>query len=111
MTRRALSIRVNLICKHCRRPFSINTALYRQSIQRKAPRRFCSRDCSAAVKRMMPAKSKFRQWADFEEKLRRDILISRPVITLREMSPEKQAEMKRLYERLVCAPLTVGTLF
>jgi len=47
----------------------------------------------------MPIKIKFRQWADFEEKLRRDILISRPVITLSQMSPEKQEEMRRLYSR------------
>ncbi|HCU25149.1 MAG TPA: hypothetical protein DF383_09030 [Deltaproteobacteria bacterium] len=43
-------------------------------------------------------KAKFRQWEDLEEKLRRDILLSHPVITLREMSPEKQAEMRRLYD-------------
>ena len=44
-------------------------------------------------------KTKMRQLISFEEKLRNDILISHPLITLREMSPEKQAEMRRLYNR------------
>ena len=90
---------ITLVCGNCRKPFSVSLALYRQSVERNSPRSFCSRHCSGAVRRRMPIKIKFRQWADFEEKLRRDILISRPVITLSQMSPEKQEEMRRLYSR------------
>lgn len=90
---------ISLVCGNCRKPFSVSLALYRQSVERNAPRSFCSRNCSAAVRRRMPIKAKFRQWAEFEERLRRDILISRPVITVQEMSAEKQAEMRRLYNR------------
>lgn len=90
---------IKLTCKNCGQHFSVSAPLYRQSIERNAPRSFCSRNCSAAVRRRMPIKVKFRQWAEFEERLRRDILISRPVITLLEMSAEKQAEMRQLYNR------------
>jgi len=55
----------------------------------------------------MPVKSNFRQLADFEEKLRKELLTSHPVITFRQMSPEKQAEMRRLYKK---QPRNVKTL-
>jgi hypothetical protein len=77
----------------------VSLSLYQQSVERNAPRRFCSRHCSGDARRKLPMKTKMRQWVSFEEKLRNDILISHPVITLREMSPEKQAEMRRLYEK------------
>ena len=81
-----LTAKTGLACGYCGR-------------KRSVARQYCSKECSAAVNRAMPVGLKFRKRSEWEEKLRKDLLVSRPVTTFKEMSPEKQEEMRRLYER------------
>jgi len=78
MIRKKTSKLKNLIYKYCGKSFFVSASLYRQSVQRKVARRFCSRSCSAVAKSMGSVKTKFNQWADFEEKLRKALLAHRP---------------------------------
>lgn len=92
---------VELNCKFCRKNFSIPASLYKLSIEKNYPRKFCSRSCSISSHQRLPGKKKILKYQGFIEKLSARILEKRPVTSLVEMSPEKQEKMKRLYENKI----------
>lgn len=89
---------VELVCKACRKTFKITASLYKLSIEKKYPRKFCSKSCAISAYQRKPMRDILTKNREFMKRLSEKILEKRPVTSFAQMTPEKQTEMKRLYE-------------
>ncbi len=82
-------------CKNCLKTNRMTMVEYRK----KQSPNFCNRDCfDVWVKRVrvrLIAEMTHEEW---KNKMDNAVLKQRPITTLRDMSPEKQREIKNLYE-------------
>lgn len=90
---------VELSCKRCKAVFKISAALYKSSVEKKYPRKFCSRSCAIAGHQKLSGKNVLLKHRESMKRMSDAVLRMRPVVSMGQMSIEKQEEMKRLYER------------
>lgn len=91
---------IGIVCEVCGSYAEKPVNAFNEARKRNTVPRYCSQVCAGEAKhRRDGARYGSWEWQQIEWRIRQDILKNHPVTFFRDMSPEKQEEMRRLYEK------------